>query len=74
MKKKTERQINESYDHMKPYLSDTDDCGTELREMCEYCERYCGDNHEYEDCLNMACFRFYLAYEYLEWINSSDGY
>lgn len=69
MKKQTERQIEESYRHIKPYLSDTDDCGTELREMCKHCERYCGTCHDWEECLAMPCFRFYLAYEYLEWLN-----
>ena len=46
MNKKTERQIAESYKHIKPYLSDSDDCGSELREMCKNCEGYCGDNHD----------------------------
>lgn len=73
MNKKTERQIAESYKHIKPYLSDSDDCGSELREMCKNCEGYCGDNHDWEDCIDKPCFRFYLAYEYLEWFNSSDG-
>lgn len=74
MKDTTKRQIKESYINIKPYLNDTDDCGTELRAMCERCERYCGNEHDWNECLDMPCFQFYLAYEYLEWVNSSDGY
>ena len=74
MNKQTERQIEESYRHIKPYLSDTDECGKELRKMCEVCEAYYGAEHDWEECRNKPCFKFYLAYEYLEWFNSSDGY
>lgn len=70
MRKETERQIKESYNHIKPYLENDE----ELGEMCRRCEWYCGGKHDFEDCLDMPCFRFYLAYEYLEWLNSSDGY
>ena len=74
MNKETKRNIEESYKHIKPYLSDTNDCGKELREMCKRCELYCGKKHNWEECLDMPCFQFYLAYEYLEWANTSDGY
>lgn len=70
MKKQTEQQIEESYRHIKPYLKDD----TKLRDMCLSCECYMATEHDYEDCLDMPCFRFYLAYIYLEWLNSSDGY
>lgn len=42
----------------------------ELREMCKSCEVYCGKEHNYEECENKACFRFWLAYEYLQWVNA----
>ena len=42
--------------------------------MCKHCERYCGKEHDYEECLDMMCFKFYLAYVYLDWCNNSDGY
>lgn len=74
MMKETKRQIEESYNHIKPYLSDSYECGRELREMCNRCERYCGKKHDFAECRDMPCFRFYLAYKYLEWLNSSDGY
>lgn len=66
---KTENQLKETYKHIKPYLSDTDDNATELRKMCKNCECYCGKEHDYKECVDNPCFRFYLAYEYLEWIN-----
>lgn len=74
MNKTTARNIRESYEHIKHYLTDTDDSGSELREMCQRCERYCGEQHDWEECLDTPCFKFYLAYEYLEWLNSSNGY
>ena len=74
MNYKTRMQIEESYRHFKPYLSEKCGSGKELREMCKHCEKYCGKEHDWEDCLDTPCFRFYLAYEYLEWLNSSDGY
>lgn len=64
--KNTERKIKESYDHMKDYLDDLE-CTEELRDMCKHCERYCGKEHNYEHCKDMMCFKFYLAFEYLEW-------
>lgn len=70
MEKQTEMQIEESYKNFKPYLKND----LELRDMCLHCECYMGPKHDHEDCLDMMCFRFYLAYKYLEWLNSSDGY
>lgn len=61
--KKFERKIEESYNHMKPYLKDQ----KILNEMCSHCERYCGKEHDYEECLQMPCFRCYLGYAYLHW-------
>lgn len=70
MPKEIERQIEEAYIHIKPYLKGQ----KELPEMCKHCERYCGKNHDYEECRDMMCFKFYLAYVYLNWCNNSDGY
>lgn len=66
MNKKTDFQLNESYKHIKPYLNVI----PELKEMCGQCERYCGKEHNYEECRNMMCFKFFLAFAYLEWANS----
>lgn len=68
MRQKTIDNIKESYEHIKPYLNNKD-CTKELREMCKYCENWCGDVHNYENCENMMCFKFYLAFEYLNWSN-----
>lgn len=66
MNKETDFQLNESYKHIKPYLN----IAPELKEMCDQCERYCGKEHNYEECRNMMCFKFFLAFAYLEWANS----
>lgn len=66
MKQKTKLQLEESYRHIKPYINDDE----ELKKLCECCECYCGNNHNYEDCKNNQCFKMYLAYRYLEWCNS----
>lgn len=65
-----EDQLEEAYNHIKPYIKSD----TKLPEMCKYCEHWCGKQHNYEHCLNMQCFKFYLAYVYLDWRNNSDGY
>lgn len=70
MYQKTVDNMKESYEHIKPYLNDLD-CTKELREMCKHCESFCGNKHNYEDCKDMMCFKFYLAFEYLDW---SNGY
>lgn len=67
---KIEKQIEEAYIHIKPYLRDQQ----ELEEMCKQCERFCGKKHDYEECKDRVCFKFYLAYVYLDWCNKSDGY
>lgn len=67
--KNVSAKIEESYRNFKPYLDDGT-TGQELKEMCEYCELYCGIKHDYENCRNRNCFQFWLCYKYLEWCNS----
>lgn len=69
--KQTEMQIEESYNHIYSYLHDGS-VTKELRKMCETCEIYNGKDHDYEECRDNQCFRFWLAYEYLEWANSYE--
>lgn len=69
MMKKIDKQIEESRKHIKPYMQN-EESTKELREMCKSCEVYCGKEHNYEECENKACFRFWLAYEYLQWVNA----
>ncbi|WP_407453536.1 hypothetical protein [Methanobrevibacter sp.] len=61
--KKLNRLQEEAYQHIKPYLNKTED----LKKMCESCEGYCGEEHNYEECRNMQCFKFYLSHVYLNW-------
>lgn len=58
----------EFYEHIKDYLDEED----ELKEMCSYCERYCGKEHDYENCKKMKCFQFYLGNGYLKWYKSYE--
>ena len=60
MKKETIRQLEESYNNIKPYLKI---CCPELEKMCSKCEK----------CKDEICFKFFLAFEYLEWLNSYGG-
>lgn len=69
MKEATKSQIEESYSIVKPYLND-DTCNQELKEMCNCCESWCGKDHDYNECENRMCFKFFLAYKYLELLNS----
>lgn len=66
-----ERIIKESYNNVKPYLNNEKNC-SELHKMCENCGRWCGKDHDYSECENMNCFRFYLAYNYLCWSSSYE--
>ena len=66
---KTKRQLEECYKHMKPYLSDKEE-NAELYEMCKKCPNYNGENHDFENCREKWCFKFYLGWQYLEWVNS----
>lgn len=63
---KMQRKIKESYSHIKPYLDEQE----LLKDMCQRCERYCGKQHDYEECLDMPCFKCFLGYSYLEWETS----
>lgn len=67
--KKTDEQIDECRKHMEPYMM-CEKSTLELREMCKNCESYCGKQHNYEECYEKPCFKFWLAYKYLEWYNS----
>lgn len=69
VKKETESNINETYSHIESYLYDLKST-EELREMCKNCEAYCGEQHNYEECRDKMCFKFFLAFRYLEWSNS----
>lgn len=66
---KIDEQIEECRKRMTHYMKD-EKATRELREMCESCEEYCGKEHDYEHCYNKQCFRFWLAYKYLQWGNA----
>ena len=65
------RRLDDEYNRIKPYLNNTK-CCADLHKMCENCDGFMGvAQHNYEDCKNKNCFRFYLAYSILE---SDIGY
>ena len=66
---KIDEQIEECRKHMEPYMQDQE-ITEELRQMCMNCESYCGKKHNYEECADRMCFRFWLGYEYLKWCNA----
>lgn len=72
MSRFVDNQIEEAYNHIKQYLNNPEHNTTDdLRTMCQNCECYCGNEHDYEECKEKNCFRFWLAYVYLEWYLSS---
>lgn len=71
MRESTENNINEAYENIKQYLDD-EESTKDLRKMCQNCEKYCGEQHDFEECKDLICFKFWLAYEYLEWSNGYD--
>ena len=64
---KANRKLEEAYAHIKPYIKNE----SELFEMCMTCECWNGkDKHDYDECRNKPCFRFWLAFVYLHWETS----
>ena len=62
----TKRQLEEDLPRILSYI-DTFDA---LKEMCMNCENWYGDEHNYEECMDMPCFTFFRAFEFLEFWNS----
>lgn len=68
METNVKRKLQEAEEHIEPYIKEQK-C---LREMCKRCEQYCGKDHDYHECKDMWCYKFYLAYVYLEWSTSFE--
>lgn len=66
---KIDEQIKECREHMRNYMHN-EESTMELREMCKSCEAYCGRKHDYDECKDKQCFRFWLAYKYLNWVKA----
>ena len=60
---KVEEKLKESFKNICSRLVEN----TELQKMCQTCEAYCGTKHDYSECKEKSCFRFFLAYNYLQW-------
>lgn len=58
-----EERLEDSYKHINQHKK-------ELKDMCSRCERYRGKRHNYDECLDMPCFRCFLGYSYLAWETS----
>ena len=74
IKETVNRHINESYQNIKNYLNEKyiEKNAPELLEMCKYCESWCGKSHDYLECRDRICFKFFLAYHYLEWTSTFE--
>ena len=66
MYSETKKAIDRDLNRIMPYVNEDED----LQKMCKHCERYCGKEHNYEECLNMPCFTFYRCFALLEAIKS----
>lgn len=60
-------KLQEAYKHIKPYMDKEEGSFGELCKMCHYCEKWYGKEHDDSECENMPCFKFWLAYVYLNW-------
>lgn len=69
MHEETARQLEETRAHMANYMHHEDSV-EELHAMCSHCEAFCGNEHDYAECEDRLCFKFWLAFQYLEWMNS----
>ncbi len=58
------RRLDDTYERVKPYLKNS--C-PELKEMCKICECWYAEKHDYEECKNKPCFRFWLSYECMKY-------
>lgn len=64
--KKVNKKLEEAYEHIKPYMKED----PLLKELCAQCEKYNGQEHNYEECRNKVCFDIYLAAVYLRWVTA----
>lgn len=63
-------KIEETYQEFLPYINE--EPSPLLLKMCNHCEEYCGEEHDYSNCKDKACFTCYLAYQRLEWEEVTD--
>lgn len=68
MKEDTKRQLLECRERIREFMNE--ESQPELFEMCKTCENFMGEQHDFENCYDRPCFNFWLAFEYLEWVNS----
>ena len=74
MKQQVKRKLDEAWKNIKPYMNDKQSGETvkDLFKMCQYCEKWDVNGMDYEECRDMPCFQFWLAYEYLDWSASYE--
>lgn len=68
MNRETKRNLSECLTHIKPYIGQ--ECTPELYESCKGCPEFCWSEHDFASCEDKQCFKNWLAFEYLEWVNS----
>lgn len=68
----TKKIIENMYKDLKPYFNHINNNDEDLQQMCKQCKQWRGKEHNYESCKDKMCFKFFLAFEYLEQIGSSQ--
>lgn len=68
-REKIQNHLEESYNHIEPFLHDSTCCPT-LHAMCANCEFWNGKEHDYSECREKPCFINFLGYEYMAWSTS----
>lgn len=66
MEEKTREQLASDLSRILKYANQI----SELKQMCCKCENWCGDEHDYEECLQEPCFTFFRAFAYLDFSNT----
>lgn len=65
MYKETREQIDSDLWRVLKFANENE----ELHKMCRVCEEWCGQEHDYNECVNKPCFTFFRCYEFLDYLN-----
>ena len=66
MNNKTKEVIDNELQRCLDYVDDDE----MLQDMCKNCEKWCGKEHDYLECLDRPCFTFYRCYRVLDLYHS----
>lgn len=65
----SKKHRDEVWERNKPYMDKKDikETAEDLIPICERCEEWMGEEHDYEQCRNCPAMELWLSNEYLEW-------